>query len=111
MLPKKLFQHVFVLGLLFLPGRVFAAVFQNPLKDEVTLGGIFARGVNALLAGIAIFAVGAIVFAGFTYVTSLGDEGKVGKAKKIIFYAIIGLILAILSRLVLEFVGTVLGVA
>lgn len=106
---KHIIHYLTSLSLLLYPAAVFAG-FLNPLGKDVSLGGIFARVINAILAGVAVFALGAIVFAGFTYVTSLGDEGKVTKAKKIIFYAIIGLVLTILSRAILVLIGNVLGV-
>ncbi|MEK7557324.1 MAG: hypothetical protein AAB538_05080 [Patescibacteria group bacterium] len=102
-------RSLIFLFLLLYPCLALAG-FTNPLGKDVTLGGIFARTINAFLAGAAIFALGAIVFAGFTYATSLGDESKVGKAKKILLYAVIGLIVIILSRAILVLVGNILGV-
>lgn len=43
----------------------------------------------------ALFAIGAIVFAGIQYTTSYGDDEKVKKAKMTGIYALIGLILSL----------------
>ncbi len=45
----------------------------------------------------ALFAVGAIVIAGVMYTTAYGDESKLGKAKKIVIFACLGLIIALAS--------------
>lgn len=100
-----------VLALLVFPGLAQAATFTSPLKGDVTLDTIFTNIVNALLTAAGVFAIGGIVFAGFKYITAFGDETKVGQAKKIIFYSIVGLTIIILSRVILQFVGyTILGV-
>jgi len=45
----------------------------------------------------ALFAVGAIVFAGIQYNTAYGDDEKIKKAKNTGIYAVIGLLLLVLS--------------
>ena len=47
--------------------------------------------VFGILAGIAFISV---VYGGFKYVLSQGEPDKIGKAKNIILYSIIGLIVA-----------------
>lgn len=58
----------------------------------------FATGIAALLAVIIL------IYNGFMYILSGGDEGKVDKATKGITYAIIGLILCFVSILVISFI-------
>ncbi|MBR3256946.1 hypothetical protein IKG02_01500 [Candidatus Saccharibacteria bacterium] len=65
--------------------------------------------VNALLYVIGILAVIMIIFGGITYTTSAGDSAKVTKAKNIILYGIVGLIVAILAYAIVNFVLTQLG--
>lgn len=48
--------------------------------------------IFGLLAGIAFISV---VYGGFKYVLSQGEPDKIGKAKDIIMYSIIGLIVAL----------------
>ena len=42
---------------------------------------------------IAVVALAALLYGAFMYITSLGDETKTEKAKQIILYAIVGLII------------------
>lgn len=58
--------------------------------------------INILLSLLAVLAVLAIVIGGVAYILSFGDENRAGLAKKIIWYAIIGLIIAILSALIIN---------
>ncbi len=55
-----------------------------------TLGRIFTAGAAILAVISGLF----ILSAAFMYVTSHGDEEKVGTAKNVIVYAIMGLVLA-----------------
>lgn len=53
------------------------------------------------LGGIAVIM---IIVGGYQYVTSQGDSGAVAKAKNTILYAVIGLIVAILASVIVQFV-------
>lgn len=60
--------------------------------------------INVLLYGLGIVAVIAIIIGGFVYVTSNGDAAKIKKAKDIILYAVIGLVVALLAFAIVNFV-------
>jgi fumarate reductase subunit D len=62
---------------------------------------------NYFLGAVIIVCVFMILWAAFNYVTSGGDEKKVESAKKTIYYAVIGLIVALLA---VSIVGLVRGV-
>ena len=49
---------------------------------------------NFLASVIGTIAIGAFVYAGFLYVLNFGNEEATGKAKKIMFGAVIGIVLA-----------------
>lgn len=53
--------------------------------------------VNFALPLLALAAFVGFVYAGFLYVTAYGSEEQTGKAKNVMIYAIIGLVLVILS--------------
>ena len=82
--------------------------------------GMGATGV-ALLAGIVIrtvlWAIGAgavvvILYAAAQIVTAAGNEERVSKARKTIFYALLGLFFAVLANLIVNYVfGLVAGIA
>ena len=58
-----------------------------------------------ILIGLAgLVAVAVLIVNAFSYITASGDEAKVQKATKGITYAIIGLIIAAISFLIINFV-------
>ena len=63
------------------------------------------RGVLNVLSAIAgIAAVVMIIIAGFKYITSGGDGGKVSSAKTTLVYAIVGIIIVAMSQFIAQFV-------
>lgn len=60
-----------------------------------------------IFAGIV--ALFLIIYAGFQFVTSKGDPQQVDGAKKTLTYAIIGLLLILLSFAILNLIATVTG--
>ena len=59
---------------------------------------------------MTIIAVLMIVFGGFTYITAAGDPTKAGKGKSILTFAIIGLAIALIAKLIPSLVRFILGV-
>lgn len=81
---------------------------ENSLKDGVNEAYIFSyeqglftgsltsaigTAIEFFLGFAAVLAVAAIIYGGFTYITSFGDDKKVEHAKQVILAAIIGLII------------------
>ncbi len=60
--------------------------------------------LELLIALAGIVAAAVLIFNGFMYITASGDEGKIQKATKGITYAIIGLIIAAIAFLIVNFV-------
>ena len=58
---------------------------------------------------MTLIAVLMIVFGGFTYITAAGDPAKAGKGKSILTYAIIGLAIALIAKLIPSLVRFILG--
>lgn len=93
----------------------FAAHAQTatPVSIEDTGGAIglpntdlkaaVLRTLSLVLALLGLVAVIMVVWGGFTWLTSGGDEGKVESAKKIISAAVIGLIVVLLSWAIVLF--------
>ncbi len=67
--------------------------------------------VRILLGFLGIIAILIMLYGGFVWLTSAGNEEKVGQAKKIITAAIIGLVIIFVSYAIAEFVITQLLVA
>jgi hypothetical protein len=64
------------------------------------------QGVLTRIAQLIIQIVGAasiimIIVGGFKYVVSNGDQGKVASAKSTVIYALIGLVVAVLSQAII----------
>lgn len=78
--------------------------WQDVTGSEVagaqTFTQIGSKVLNFLLSIVGIVAIIMLVFGGFTYLTSVGDESKAEAGKKIVTYAIIALVVA-LSALIL----------
>ena len=74
---------------------------QSELFGET---GIFTTIVNVLLFLIGVISVIMLIYGGIQYTLSSGDSGKVNNAKNTILYAIVGLIVAILSYAIVNFV-------
>jgi uncharacterized membrane protein YjfL (UPF0719 family) len=63
-----------------------------------------------LLGLSAVLAVAAIIWGAVMFIISIGNEKRVETAKKIILWAVIGLLVVGLSFLIVRFVGQILGV-
>ena len=60
--------------------------------------------INIFSAVIGVVAVIMIIFGGFRYITSGGNDSSVTSAKNTILYAVIGLIIVALAQLLVRFV-------
>ena len=72
-------------------------------------GGVFTTIVDILLFLIGFLSVIMLIYGGIQYTLSSGDSGKVTNAKNTILYAVVGLIVAILSYAIVNFVLTSLN--
>ena len=70
---------------------------------------VFNNLINAALVFAGIVALFFIIWAGFNMTTSGGDPKKVESAKSIMTYAIIGLVIVLLSFAILFFIGYITG--
>jgi len=74
-----------------------ATVCGQPGTVGAFLSNLFFTGGNIIASFIAAAALAAIAWGAIMYATSLGDESRAGQAKRVILYAIIGLLIAGLS--------------
>ena len=70
------------------------------------LDATLRNGTNLAIGVIGFIAVVMIIYGGFAYTTSAGDSAKVTKAKNIIMYGIVGLVVALLAFAIVNFVLT-----
>jgi len=73
-------------------------------KDVGDLKTAIINGIKKVLTFMSLIAVVVIVIAGIRFIISQGEEQEKEKAKKTITYAIIGLIIIMVSRAVVQFV-------
>lgn len=66
---------------------------------------IAAAVIEILLRVAALAAVGFVVYGGIQYVVSQGEPEKTGKARSTITSALIGLILAIMAAVIIQFIA------
>ena len=108
------FALVFVLAAV-VSTTVFAKVAQeNELKN---ITGVSKTGslkdniilvINWILGFVGLVAVVMLVYGGFTYVISGGDEQKLESAKNTIIYAVIGIVVVLLAFVIVRAVGGIL---
>lgn len=67
---------------------------------------IILKIINFVLGLVGLLAVLFLIIAGVMYITSLGDEGKAEKAKKMILYIIIGILLVLFAAVIVNTVLT-----
>ena len=79
---------------------------QNPVKDETggatSIRELVLRMVDYFLTFLGILAVIMIIYGGVRYVASAGNDEAVGTAKKVILYAVVGLIIVLLSFVIVD---------
>ena len=69
----------------------------NTIGENVSLRQYILNVLNFVLSFLGLIAVAALIYAGFLYVTSRGDDSANEKAKKIVAYAAIGILLILAS--------------
>ncbi len=77
------------------PGGVIPTPDSNSVLTGVLNTVYFAAGVAAVIV---------IIIAGIMYATSEGDSGKTAKAKNMILYAVVGLVVIILAFVITGFI-------
>jgi len=79
------------------------AVTKSDIENIDLLGSI-SKIINAVLGIVGGVAVLVLIIGGFQYITAAGNPDQVGKAKSTIMYAIVGLVICILSYVIVSFV-------
>lgn len=79
---------------------------SNPIYGP---NGIVGTVVNILSIIVGVAAVIVIIIAGIQYMLSTGDPSKVNNAKNAILYAVVGLIIAVLSQVIVKFIISRIG--
>lgn len=96
---KNIFAILAILTLILLPVAAFVNADEDAHVDEnldifVALNNVANYAYTLLL----IAGVIALLWAGFMFITANGDPEKVNKAKMMVVYSIIGILVATMSR-------------
>ena len=97
----------YFLWIIFLHTSPALAAIPGPNKTdapETGLPALITTISNTILALVGVVAVLFLIVGGVQYITSAGNPDNVGKAKNTILYGIIGVIFAILSYAIVQFV-------
>ncbi|KPJ73645.1 hypothetical protein AMJ48_00240 [Parcubacteria bacterium DG_74_1] len=92
---KKFFLG-FLLMVLMLPIAA-SAVYTSPLPTNIELLVMIARIADYLFWILLAISIVFIVYAGILFVTAAGNTEQVERARHIILYAVIGIIVAMLA--------------
>ena len=117
---KRFFGIAFLIVIfsLFIGSRGFAggfaggfanATFNNPLKYN-SFGELVKSIINFIFTIALVVVPIVIIVGGFYLVTAGGDPNKVQSAKNIILYAIIGFVVIMLSKGLIEVLKQAMGV-
>lgn len=122
-LSKKVSGFCFIASLLFVIILLILPIFKvsaqmdelekvaekAEIKGETDIAVIIGRIIRIILSFLGLILVILIIYAGFLWMTSGGNEEKIMKAKKIIGTAIVGLGIVLLSYAIANFVLAKLG--
>lgn len=96
-----------------MPISAFAADYQAPdvkIKSGTSsLKQIINNGIGWAIGLVGAMALLFIIYGGFLYITAAGNKERSENAKKTLTYAIGGLIIVILARIIVSLVDNTLG--
>lgn len=114
---NTLLLHALSLSMSLAPTRLFAAVFDGGgieagINTASSISGVYRGSVRdfvlrimrTVLDYLALAAVVMIVIAGILLIFSLGNDESKDRAKKIVTYSVIGLIVIIFARVAVGFI-------
>ena len=92
------------------PGGSIGGVAGMPEGGVDTFGKTLQVGITLLFITVTLAALIFLILGGIQWIISQGDKTKVEAARKKITYAIIGLIVAFASYLIISVIGNFFGV-
>lgn len=111
-----------VLGLTSLAAQPVLAdedVCSGPFSDEIkeaagcntstTVDSVINNVLSVVTGFMGIIAVCVMIYGGVQYTISAGDMNKVTRAKHIIIYGVVGLVVSLLAFVIVRFVSGIVG--
>lgn len=111
---KKIIQYTLIgIGIVILSPHIVELALNvfsgNAGGSAAIVSGIAISVMSAVISIATTVALLMIVIAGLYLILSNGDEGQKDKAKKIIIYALVGIIIILMSRTIVIFVNELFG--
>lgn len=88
-------------------GNQFTPSFPSQINyiNSLSLQRLLSFGINLLLTIVILLALFFLIFGGIKWLISQGDKKQVETAQKTITYAIIGLVIVLLSFFIINLIG------
>ncbi|OGY54648.1 MAG: hypothetical protein A2951_01285 [Candidatus Buchananbacteria bacterium RIFCSPLOWO2_01_FULL_56_15] len=80
------------------------AFLETSGLQPVQLSIVVAQIIQVVLGLLGVIFIVLIIYAGFNWMTSAGNEDRIGKSKKTIAAAVIGLVIVLAAYLITAFV-------
>ncbi|PIR93769.1 hypothetical protein COT97_04880 [Candidatus Falkowbacteria bacterium CG10_big_fil_rev_8_21_14_0_10_39_11] len=117
---------VFTILLLLSPSLTLASAIEDGLNESATQSGLANQDevdtnsevliaekigsiIQIFLSVIGLIFMVIVMYGGLYWMTAFGDQGKVTKAKNLILYPILGMIVIAISYVLVNFVVSNLG--
>ena len=100
---KKILSSLVLVGLLAVPLMGMAVVSPTPPSTS-DLPTVIDKITNWALGILIAFAVLMLIIAGFLFVTAQGDPDKVKTARNFVLWALVGVLVGLLSYALVQFV-------
>ncbi len=71
-------------------------------QEALTFRLVFGTMINYFLFFLGLLCTTMIIYGGFIYITSAGDDGKTEEAKKILIYSAVGILVILLSWVIVN---------
>jgi protein-S-isoprenylcysteine O-methyltransferase Ste14 len=113
MIMKKVLSGLILTGflaILLLPITVMAQLPEPGIEGEEDFWLIIGRIVGWFVMAVIVVAVVMIIWAGFSFMTASGDAEKAKKARNTLTYALIGVIIVLGVRVLLNLVASLVDV-
>lgn len=102
----KLFTKLFVSTSAFLPLFVYAA--EVPFSSAGDVTRVIQKVADFMASLILALSVIVILYAGFKYLTAGGSEDEISEAHKMITWAIVGIIVALVAFSIPDLIKAIL---
>ena len=113
---KNLVIRLLGLGVLVLPGSVLAGAGLKPVTNPTRISSrqdpekFATEIINWFLGFVGLVAVAMFIYGGVLYLAAAGNDEQAGKGKKVMLYAVVGIIVILMAWTIVYAVTHGLGV-